>query len=132
MPTEPGTGARSQGVITHRTAAFRPAGSPMNPVSYNARFLGTIINHHDNAAIIDVPRRQRLHLYKAGSIAALVLPARIASTRREAMGEQTGDHNHDHEHAHNESGQIHDAHTDFDHDHDHDDHDDHGGHGHEH
>src|SRR5216683_5746829 len=86
----------------------------------------------DNTAIIDVPHRQRLHLYKAGSIAALVLPAKIAYTGREAMGEQTGDHNHDHEHAHNESGQIHDAHTDFDHDHDHDDHGGHGGHGHEH
>src|SRR5438105_1822033 len=44
MPTELGTGARSQGVITHRTAAFRPAGSPMNPVSLNARFLGTIFH----------------------------------------------------------------------------------------
>src|SRR6266581_5743106 len=69
----------------------------------------------DNTAIIDVPHRQRLHLYKVGSITVLVFPARIAYTGRKAMGEQTGDHKHDH-----------------DHDHDHDDHDDHGGHGHEH
>src|SRR6266567_1707370 len=83
----------------------------------------------DNTAIIDVPHRQRLHLYKVGSITVLVFPARIAYTGRKAMGEQTGDHKHDHDHeyAHNESGHIHDAHTDFDHDHD-----DHGGHGHEH
>src|SRR5215472_16816241 len=86
----------------------------------------------DNAAIIDVPHGQRLHSYKVGSIAALVFPARLAYTRMEAMGEQSGDHNHDQEHAHNEPGHTHNAHADFDHDHGHEDHEDHRGQGHEH
>src|SRR5260221_8634732 len=106
----------------------------MNESSIQNRPRNTCIMMIDNTAIIDVPHRQRLHLYKVGSITVLVFPARIAYTGRKAMGEQTGDHKHDHDHeyAHNESGHIHDAHTDFDHDHDHDDHDDHGGRGHEH